>query len=113
MPSLIVLLTIGIGDAVLMLSGFSFLGIGLPAGTPEWGSLLSDAKSSFIRAPRFAVYPGLCIFFAVCACNITGEGLRRFFSPYQGSVQEHIYQTTKSVSKGVLPNEIVQESIDE
>lgn len=113
MPSLIVLLTIGIGDAVLMLSGFSFLGIGLPAGTPEWGALLSDAKSSFIRAPRFAVYPGLCIFFAVCACNITGEGLRRFFSPYQGSVQEHIYQTTKSVSKGVLPNEIVQESIDE
>jgi len=90
MPNLIILLTMGIGDAVLMLSGFSFLGIGLPSGTPEWGALLAEAKSSFIRSPRFAVYSGFCIFFAVCACNITGEGLRRFFSPYQNAVGKYV-----------------------
>ncbi len=57
-PNLVVLLAMGIGDAVLMISGFSFLGIGLPAGTPEWGAMLSEAKSSLIQSPRFAVYPG-------------------------------------------------------
>lgn len=82
-PSLIVLLALGIGDAILMISGFSFLGIGLPAGTPEWGAMLSEAKGQLLSAPRFAVWPGLCVLFTVCTFNLLGEGLRARLSPYR------------------------------
>lgn len=81
-PNLIVLLALGIGDAILMISGFSFLGIGLPPGTPEWGAMLAEAKGQLLNAPRFAVRPGVCILFTVCAFNLLGEGLRAYLSPY-------------------------------
>ena len=107
-PNLIVLLAMGIGDAVLMISGFSFLGIGLPAGTPEWGAMLSEAKSSLIQSPRFAVYPGLCVLFSVCACNITGEGLRLFFSPYR-SLRHH---NSRSSGIQVERGSVIEEKTD-
>jgi len=79
-PGLAVLFALGIGDVILMLSGYSFLGIGLTGGVPEWGAMLSDAKSMLLRAPLHAVYPGLCVFFTVCAFNLFGEGLRKAFA---------------------------------
>ena len=88
MLDLIILLTMEIGDAVLMLSGFSFLGIGLPSGTPDWGALLAEAKSSFIQSPRFVVYSDFCIFFAVCAFNITGEGLFLMRARWRYTIQK-------------------------
>lgn len=85
-PSLIVLLALGVGDVILMVSGFSFLGIGLPAGAPEWGAMLAESKSLLLGAPQFAVYPGLCVLFSVCAFNLFGEGLRARLSPYRKGV---------------------------
>lgn len=82
-PNLIVLLALGIGDAILMISGFSFLGIGLPTGAPEWGAMLAEAKGQLLSAPRFAVWPGLCVLFTVCAFNLLGDGLRARLSPYR------------------------------
>ena len=76
-PGLIVLFTLGIGDIILMVSGFSFLGIGIPSGLPEWGSMLNDAKSILLQAPQYAAYPGICVFITVCAFNLFGEGMRR------------------------------------
>lgn len=85
-PNLIVLLTLGVGDTILMISGFSFLGIGLPSGTPEWGAMLAEAKGQLLSTPRFAVWPGLCVLFTVCAFNLLGEGLRARLSPYRKGV---------------------------
>lgn len=82
LPGLLVLLALGIGDTILMVSGFSFLGIGLPSGSPEWGAMMSDAKSVLLQAPQYIVYPGLCVFFTVCGFNLLGEGLRGMLSPY-------------------------------
>lgn len=82
-PNLIVLLALGIGDAILMISGFSFLGIGLPAGTPEWGAMLAEARGQLLSEPRFAIWPGICVLFTVCAFNLLGESLRARLSPYQ------------------------------
>jgi ABC-type dipeptide/oligopeptide/nickel transport system permease subunit len=79
-PSLMVLFALGIGDTILMISGYSFLGIGLPSGLPEWGAMLSDAKSTLLQSPQYAVYPGICVFFTVCAFNLLGEGMRKMLA---------------------------------
>ena len=76
-PGLLILFMLGVGDTILMISGYSFLGIGLPPGLPEWGAMLSDAKSTLIQAPQYAVYPGICVFVTVCAFNLFGEGTRK------------------------------------
>lgn len=80
LPVLLVFIASGIGDIILMISGFSFLGIGLPADIPEWGTMLNEAKSILIKSPQYAIYPGLCVFGAVCAFNLLGEGLRKVFA---------------------------------
>jgi len=82
LPGLLVLFALGIGDTILLISGFSFLGIGLPSGSPEWGAMMSDAKSVLLQAPQYVIYPGLCVFFTVCGFNLLGEGLRGILSPY-------------------------------
>ena len=76
-PGLVILFALGIGDTILMISGYSFLGIGLTGGLPEWGAMLSDAKSILLQAPQYAVYPGTCVFISVCAFNLFGEGMRK------------------------------------
>ncbi|MCQ5091563.1 ABC transporter permease [Slackia exigua] len=86
---LIVLMAIGVGDVVLMVSSFSFLGVGLNADAPEWGAMLNDARSLLVTSPEFALYPGLCVLFAISAFNLLGEGLRKQLSPYgRGSSHE-------------------------
>lgn len=82
LPGLLVLFALGVGDVILMISGFSFLGIALPSGTPEWGAMLNEARSVFLKAPQYAVYPGICVFLSVCGCNLLGEGLRGRLSPF-------------------------------
>ena len=79
-PGLLILLCLGVGDTILMISGYSFLGIGLSSGVPEWGAMLGDAKSLLLQAPRFAIYPGICVLLTVCAFNLFGEGARKAFS---------------------------------
>lgn len=71
--NLLVLFSLGIGDVLLTISGFSFLGIALPAGTPEWGAMLNEARSLFFQKPIYAIYPGICVFLTVCAFNLIGE----------------------------------------
>lgn len=77
LPALLILFCLGVGDTILMISGYSFLGIGLPAGTPEWGAMLSDAKSILLTAPQYALYPGICVVLTVCGFNLLGEGARK------------------------------------
>ncbi len=86
LPGLLVLFALGVGDVILMISGFSFLGIALPSGTPEWGAMLNEARGIFLKDPQYAVYPGICVFLAVCGCNLVGEGLRGRLSPYGKAV---------------------------
>ncbi len=80
--NLIVLLTLGIGDAILMISGFSFLGIGLPIGTPEWGAMLAEAKGQLLNNSKLAILPSICVLFTVYTFNLLGESLRARLSPY-------------------------------
>lgn len=83
LPSLIVFFSIGIGSMILMISGFSFLGMGVEAGRPEWGAMLSGAKQYIYSRPYMIFYPGFCILFTVAGFNLFGEALRDIMSSKQ------------------------------
>lgn len=72
----IVLATVGIATAILSAAGLSYLGLGAQPPTPEWGAMLSDARSYLRSAWWMATFPGLAIMLVVMAFNLLGDGLR-------------------------------------
>lgn len=80
-PSMIVLATPEIGSLMLAISGLSFLGLGAQPPTPEWGTMLSGWRLSFLNAPQLMMDPGLAITLVVPGCNLLGDGLRDAFDP--------------------------------
>ncbi|MCS6790300.1 MAG: ABC transporter permease [Bacteroidia bacterium] len=76
----LVSIAFGVASAILVESGLSFLGIGVPPTTVTWGSLLSAARSA-TGAWWLAVFPGLAIFIVVTTFNLLGEGLRDAIDP--------------------------------
>jgi peptide/nickel transport system permease protein len=80
-PSVIVLGTLEFGGLMLAISGLSFLGLGAQPPTPEWGTMLSDGRVFFQRAPQLMLYPGLAISLAVAGANLLGDGLRDVLDP--------------------------------
>lgn len=76
LPQFIVYFTTGIASAILSVSSFAFLGVGLIAGTPEWGAMLGSARNSIYTNPILIVYPGVCLVVCCAGFNLLGEGLR-------------------------------------
>jgi peptide/nickel transport system permease protein len=76
----LVSVVLGIAAAILAESGLSFLGIGVPADTVTWGSILNEARSNTF-AWWLAVFPGAAIFVAVISYYMVGEGLRDALDP--------------------------------
>ena len=81
LPALLVYFSTGIAGMILMISGFSFLGLGITAGVPEWGAMLSSGKAYLYSHPLLLVYPGLFILFTATGFNLFGEALRDIISP--------------------------------
>lgn len=81
---LIVVATLGIGNAIVLEAGLSFLGLGVQAGVPSWGSMVSDGRDYLTDAWWIATFPGLAIVAAVLAFNLVGDGLRDALDPRQG-----------------------------
>lgn len=75
-----VLATIYLADALLLLAGLSFLGLGTQPPTPEWGSMIS-VGTQYFQNWWMATFPGLAIFSAALAFNFIGDGLRDVFDP--------------------------------
>lgn len=65
----------GFSDALLNLAALGFLGMGVPAPTPEWGAMLADARNYIEIAPWYVSLPGLCIFLVVLSVNFIGDFL--------------------------------------
>ena len=65
--------------AVLIEAALSFLGLGVQDPTPAWGSMLQQSQLYLHQAPWFVLAPGVCIFLAVLAFNLIGDGLRDLF----------------------------------
>ncbi len=81
MAPVIVEITMGIGSCILSGAALSFIGLGVQPPTPEWGSMISEARSVMREAPWMAMYPGICIMITVLACNLLGDGLRDALDP--------------------------------
>ena len=80
-PSLIVLYTINLGNAIMTESSLSYLGVGINPPTATWGNMVSDAYAYLYVAPRLAIIPGICIIVLIIAFNIVGDGLRDSLDP--------------------------------
>jgi len=79
--SIPVLLTLNAADAVLVLGGLGFLGLGLPETVPEWGSDLNMALDAVpIGIWWTALYPGIAMFGLVLSLSLVGEALEDFVS---------------------------------
>lgn len=81
MAPIIVQVTLGIAGAILSIAGLSFLGLGIQPPTPEWGAMLSNARSYIRDAWHVTVIPGMGIMLTILALNLVGDGLRDALDP--------------------------------
>jgi peptide/nickel transport system permease protein len=81
----IVQMTFATAGTIMTESGLSFLGLGAPATTPTWGSLLNSGRRVLIEAPHISIFPGLAILWLVLGFNLTGDGLRDWLNPKRDS----------------------------
>lgn len=72
---------LGIGGAILIESGLSFLGLGVQPPQASWGNMLMDGKSVIEEASWLSLFPGLAILITVLGYNLLGESLRDFLDP--------------------------------
>ncbi|KAF5082708.1 Glutathione transport system permease protein GsiD [anaerobic digester metagenome] len=84
----IVMASIGIGQAILGAAALSFLGIGVQPPTAMWGSMLSYGKDYLQSAPYLTIFPGVIIMVTVLAFNFLGDGLRDICDPRYGKMIE-------------------------
>ena len=78
---IIVQTSLRMATVLLTASGLSFLGLGVQPPSPEWGAMLSNARSYMITAPHVATMPGLAIMLVVLGFNLLGDGLRDSLDP--------------------------------
>lgn len=78
---IIVQATLSVGSAIIACAGLSFLGVGIPAPTPEWGAMLSSGKDFLRHNAYITIFPGLSIMLVVLSLNLMGDGLRDAFDP--------------------------------
>lgn len=81
MAPLIVQATLSFSTAILDAAALGFLGMGAQPPTPEWGTLLADAREFILRAWWAVTFPGLAILLTVLSINLVGDGLRDALDP--------------------------------
>jgi ABC-type dipeptide/oligopeptide/nickel transport system permease subunit len=77
----VVLATAGVGIAILIAAGLSYLGLGAQPPTPEWGAMLSESRAYLRHAWWMATFPGLAITVVVVSLNLCGDWLRDLLDP--------------------------------
>jgi peptide/nickel transport system permease protein len=81
----IVATTLGVGNAILLESGLSFLGLGIQPPQPSWGNMISGGRDLIVAAPWVAIAPGLALIATVLACTLLGDTLRDRLAGEAGS----------------------------
>jgi peptide/nickel transport system permease protein len=85
----IVATTLGVGNAILLESGLSFLGIGIQPPRPSWGNMIAGGRDLIVAAPWVAIAPGLALVTTVLACTLLGDTLRdRLAGETAGTLRE-------------------------
>jgi len=78
---IIVQATLNVGGAIVTAAALSFLGVGTPPPTPEWGAMVDRGRAFLYQAPHMIYFPGLMIFLLVVGINLFGDGLRDYLEP--------------------------------
>jgi ABC-type dipeptide/oligopeptide/nickel transport system permease subunit len=81
LPSVIVLVTLSVGNAILAAASLGFLGLGAQPPTPEWGNLVNIGQEYMLEAPWLVWFPSLAIVATVLGANMLGDGLRDALDP--------------------------------
>ena len=81
MAPLIVQASLSFSSAILDAAALGFLGMGAQPPTPEWGTMLAEAREFILRAWWVVTFPGLAILITVLAINLVGDGLRDALDP--------------------------------
>ncbi len=79
LPEIAVLFTTRVGGVVLSVASLSFLGLGIQPPSPDWGVMISEARTSFRTAPMLILAPGACLIILSFGINYLGEMLRAHF----------------------------------
>jgi peptide/nickel transport system permease protein len=75
----LVLASLDLGKIILLISAFSYIGLGAQPPIPEWGAMLNDSRPYFQSRPELMIYPGLAIVMVVLLTNMLGDYLRDHF----------------------------------
>ncbi len=78
---ILVLVSFGIAGSILVESGLSFLGFGVPQPTASWGDLLNNGRNDIKSVWWLTIFPGFAIFITVTCFNLIGEGVRDALDP--------------------------------
>lgn len=78
---IVVLATLRTAASILTAAGLSFLGLGVQPPTPEWGTMISEARVYIVTAPWTSLFPGLAIFLTVLSFNLLGDGINDALNP--------------------------------
>jgi peptide/nickel transport system permease protein len=81
MAPVLVAVTLGLAQAIIIESALSFLGFGVQPPTPSWGAMLQNAQGYLSTCPWIAIFPGVMIFLTVVCCNVLADFLGEAFSP--------------------------------
>ena len=79
--SIVVRTSIGVGVTILAATTLSFLGLGAPPPTPEWGRMIAESREYLPEAWWYPLVPGMAIFLTVLGCYLFGDGLRDILDP--------------------------------
>jgi peptide/nickel transport system permease protein len=80
-PSVAIIFSVNVADAILTGAALSFLGLGLPPTTPDWGIDLARGQETIQRAWWLITFPGFAVMLVVLAFTMMGEGLMEIFNP--------------------------------
>jgi peptide/nickel transport system permease protein len=82
MTPVIVAAALGVGNAIVLEAGLSYLGLGVQAPTPSWGNMITSGSDTLVNAPWVAIAPGIALVLVVVACTLLGDALRDVLDPH-------------------------------
>jgi len=86
----IVATTLGVGNAILLESGLSFLGLGIQPPRPSWGNMIAGGRDLIVTAPWVAVAPGLALIATVLAATLIGDAMRDRLAGDRGALRRDL-----------------------
>jgi len=79
----IVAAALGVGNAMLLEAGLSFLGLGVQPPAPSWGNMIASGRDTLVNAPWVATAPGMALVLVVVACTLLGDAVRDALDPHK------------------------------